>query len=159
MPGSTVVAPKIVREVGTESRTSLSSRAPTFVFSTSTVGDAPLTVTVSCSVASLSCASTVIVLRTGTTIPSRTGRREARQFEGELVGAGVHGREAILAAFVRRRALDAHDRRARERDDDAGQHAALVVGDFPHQFAEHLARLRGRGLGCDEREHQCGNSP
>src|SRR5581483_9093195 len=72
MPGSTVVDPKIVRDVGTASRISFESRAPTLVFSTSTVGDDPLTVTVSCSDASFSAASTVIVWRTGTTIPSRT---------------------------------------------------------------------------------------
>jgi len=39
MPGSTVVDPKIVREVGTFVRISCERRAPTFVFSTSTVGE------------------------------------------------------------------------------------------------------------------------
>src|SRR6185295_14188063 len=71
MPGRTVVDPKIVREVGTEVSISRSRRAPTLVFSTSTVGDEPLTVTVSCSDASFISASTVIVWRTGTTMPSR----------------------------------------------------------------------------------------
>ena len=72
MPGSTVVEPKMVREVGTAVRISCDRRAPTFVFSTSTVGDEPLTVTVSCSDASFICASTVTVWRTGTTMPVRT---------------------------------------------------------------------------------------
>ncbi len=72
MPGSTVVDPKIVREVGTEVSTSCDRRAPTFVFSTSTVGDEPLTVTVSCRDASFIAASTVIVCRTGTTMSLRT---------------------------------------------------------------------------------------
>ena len=40
MPGRTVVDPKTVRDVGTAVRISWDSRAPTFVFSTSTVGDA-----------------------------------------------------------------------------------------------------------------------
>jgi hypothetical protein len=72
MPGSTVVDPKIVREVGTAVRISWERRAPTFVFSTSTVGDEPLTVTVSWRDASFIAASTVTVSRTGTTMPSRT---------------------------------------------------------------------------------------
>ena len=72
MPGSTVVDPKIVRDVGTAVRISCDSRAPTLVFSTSTVGDWPVTVTVSCSDASFNSASTVTVWRTGTTMPSRT---------------------------------------------------------------------------------------
>jgi hypothetical protein len=71
IPGRTVVEPKIVREVGTASSVERSSRAPTLVFSTSTVGDEPLTVTVSCSEASFIVASTVTVWRTGTTMPSR----------------------------------------------------------------------------------------
>ncbi len=61
MPGRTVVDPKMVREVGTDVRISCDSRAPTLVFSTSTVGDEPVTVTVSCNDASFMDASTVIV--------------------------------------------------------------------------------------------------
>jgi hypothetical protein len=61
IPGRTVVEPKIVREVGTAVRISCDRRAPTLVFSTSTVGDAPLIVMVSCSEASFICASTVMV--------------------------------------------------------------------------------------------------
>ena len=72
IPGSTVVVPKMVRDVGTAVRISWDSRAPTFVFSTSTVGESPLTTTVSCSAASFIETSTVIVCRTGTTMPSRT---------------------------------------------------------------------------------------
>lgn len=72
IPGRTVADPKIDRDVGTDSSVSLSSRAPSFAFSMSMTGDAPLTVTVSCSVASFKDTSTVIVLRTGTTTPSRT---------------------------------------------------------------------------------------
>ena len=79
MPGSTVVDPKIVREVGTSVRISWERRAPTFVFSTSTVGDEPLTVTVSCSEASFICASTVIVWRTGTTMPVRAAAARSRR--------------------------------------------------------------------------------
>ena len=68
---TTAALRQMVREVGTSCRISCDSRAPTFVFSTSTVGDEPVTVTVSCSDASFICASPVIVWRTGTTMPSR----------------------------------------------------------------------------------------
>jgi hypothetical protein len=47
MPGSIVVVPKIERDVGTRSSVCLSSRSPIFVFSTSTTGELPETVTVS----------------------------------------------------------------------------------------------------------------
>ena len=101
MPGSTVVDPKIVRDVGTAVRISCDSRAPTFVFSTSTVGDEPLTVTVSCSVASFICASTVMVCRTGTTMPVADERREAAELELQGVGAGVDRGEAVHAGARR----------------------------------------------------------
>ncbi len=70
--------------------------------------------------------------------------REARQIERELVGARVDGGEAVLSALVGGGGLAAHDRGTRERDGDAGQHAALRVGHSADQFAEHLACL-GRG--------------
>ena len=101
MPGSTVVEPKIVRDVGTAVRISCDSRAPTLVFSTSTVGDAPLTVTVSCSDASFISASTVIGLPHGHDDPVADERRKAGEVELQRVGAGVDRREAVHAAFVR----------------------------------------------------------
>ena len=44
----------------------------------------------------------------------------------------------------------AHGGRTGEGDGDAGQHAALIVGDLAHQLAEHLAGLCGR-----RRETEC----
>ena len=72
-------------------------------------------------------------------------RREASQLEFQAISSGVDRREPILsgcAGDCRRRA---HDGRARQRDGDAGQHAALGVGNLAYQLAECLARLsRGR---------------
>ena len=152
MPGSTVVDPKIVRDVGTSVSISCDSRAPTFVFSTSTVGDEPLTVTVSCSDASFIATSTVIVCRTGTTISLRMSGAKPASSNFRRVGPGVDGGEAIASLLVGDGGRRAHRRRARQRDGDAGQHAALVVRDLPYQLAEHLAGLCRRR--CEtERKH------
>ena len=58
------------------------------VVETSTTGDAPLTVTVSCSVPTPSSTSTRAVRATWTMMPSRLQRREAGELEGHDVGAG-----------------------------------------------------------------------
>ena len=69
-------------------------------------------------------------------------RREAGELELQRIGAGVDGRETVEAAFVRHGGWRAHHGGTRQRDGDAGQHAALVVGDFADQFAKRLAGLR-----------------
>ena len=147
MPGSTVVDPKIVREVGTHLQRLLIRRAPTFVFSTSTVGDEPHR-------------DRFLQRRQlhrrvdGDRLPDRHDdvvahqRRKARELERERVGAGRDRGKAVDAAIVRHRRRRAHDGRAGQRDGDAGQHGSLVVGNLAYELAEVLAGLgEGDGTG------------
>ena len=87
-------------------------------------------------------------------------RRKSGELELQRVGARVDRREAILPGGAGRCARGAHDRRAGERDRDAGQRAALIVSDLANQLAEHLARLcRGRNESDGEHDRQGSEGP
>ena len=105
----------------------------------SITGEAPLTVTVSCSVASASSTFTLAVK------PERDGdaralqRVEAGELEGQFVLARRDRRKAVVAGFGCDRRLRAERRRTGGRDRDAGQHRALRIRN---------ATLNGAGAAC-----------
>ena len=121
-------------------------------------GDWPLTVTVSCSVATfrltLTCALKPSVMR----MPSRTLVWKPGELERQPVFARRHRREAVDARFVGDRGERADLRRARRGDGHAGQHAALRVLDLTADAAggARAAALRERRR---RQRHDGGESP
>ncbi len=109
----------------------------------SMTGDWPLTVTVSCSVATFSATLTCALKPSVMRMPSRTSRLEAGELEREPVFARRHGGEAVDARFVGHGGQRADLRRARGGDGDAGQHAALRVLHFT---ADAAGRARAAAL-------------
>jgi hypothetical protein len=141
VPGTTVVDPKSVRDVGTDCRVLWSRRSP---IHRHVDGDG---------------------LADGNTDAVADQRCKARQLERQLVRTGGDRREAVQAISCRSRRLDAHDGRTGQRHGDPRQHAALIVNDLTHQLAERLPRLRRGRYGTDgndqrqrnggSREHSC----
>ncbi len=84
-------------------------------------------------------------------------RRKSGELELQRVGAGVDRGEAILPGGAGRCGRGAHDRRAGERDGDAGQRAALIVSDLANQLAEHLPGLCGSRTESDGEHNRQGS--
>ena len=128
--------------VGTPTSLSVVKSVPTFDDCMSTTGEAPVTVTDSCSDATCSWPSMVRIWPRPRMTPARL--KVWNPDSSNVSSYGPEGSEAIEylpSAFGHGRA-HAHQRRGFRRDGDAGQHPALCVGDRPVQTA--LVDLRHR---------------
>ncbi len=121
------MAAQTSRAFGISVSSSLVKLVPMVVVDVSTTGDAPVTVTVSCNVATCSCMSTVSVWLMTTRMPSRFTEPEAGQLEVQVVDAGRQRQEAVVARCARDLHLRLDQRRTRDGHRDAGQHRAGVV--------------------------------
>ena len=93
-------------------------------------------------------------------MPSPSERREPAQFKFQRIGAGRNRGEAVHAGGAGDGGRRAHDGRTRQGDGDAGQHAALVVGDLADELAERLASLCRRRRETERRHNrQCRKYP
>ena len=101
MPGACAIAAQTSRAFGISVSSSLVKLVPIVVVEVSTIGEAPVTVTVSCSVATCSCWSTVSVWLMTTRMSSRLTVLEAGQLEVDAVDARRQRQEAE-AAVARR---------------------------------------------------------
>ena len=124
-------------------------------------GDSPLTVTVSCRVATRSVHVDLGVEAQGDADAVALDGAEAGELVGERVLAGRHGGEAVDARLVGDRRERAGLGRAGGGDGDAGQHAALFVLHFTRDTAgrTRAAALRKRARGgqqhCGCQREQC----
>ena len=115
------------------------------VVETSTTGDAPLTVTVSCRLPTPSSTSTRAVRATCTMMPFAPERREAGEIERHDVGAGRQGELVAAGLTGDAGAAAANQAVARHRDRHTGEHAALRVADQAGERAGLLGERRRRG--------------
>ena len=152
-PGTRPAMTHGLRPVGIASYRSSVMFVCVTVLLTSTTGDSPLTVTVSCSVADpqldIEAGEAGDLDRDAVALE----RREARDLVHDLVLTGRQRRELVgadAAGHGRPRAAD--QRRARCRHRDAGQHAALRVAHHARQRAGLLGPRVGRRH--QRRQHQ-----
>ncbi len=108
------------RALGISVSNSFVKLVPTCVVDVSTIGDSPVTVTVSCSVATCSCWSTVRVWLMTTRMPSRLTVWKPAELEGQLVNAGRQREKAIVALGSSHLHLRLDERGARCCDSYAG---------------------------------------
>ena len=105
-------------------------------------GDSPLTVTVSCSVATPSGTLTWALNPSVTRMPFAHDVLKARQLEGEFVFAGRHCGKPVDARFIGDGRQRADLGGARGGDGHAGQHAALRIFHFAADAAGASSRRR-----------------
>ena len=129
MPGACDIAAQMSRAFGISVSSSLVKLVPIAVVEVSTTGDAPVTVTVSCSVATCSCWSTRQRLVDDDADALALDGLEAGQLEVDVVDAGRQREEAVRAVGAGDLHLRLNQRGAGRRDGDARQHGAGVVGD------------------------------
>ena len=95
------MAAQMSRAFGISVSSSLVKLVPTCVVDVSTTGDSPVTVTVSCSVATCICWSTVSVWLMTTRMPSRLTLWKPDELKGDVVDARRQRDEAEVALGAR----------------------------------------------------------
>ena len=139
-PGACDIAAQMSRAFGISVSSSLVKLVPIAVVEVSTIGDSPVTVTVSCSVATCSCWSTVRVWLMTTRMPSRLTVLEPGELEGDVVDARRQREKPEGPVRADDLHLRLNERGTRRRDRDARQHGTGVVGDRAVDAAAEVLR-------------------